>query len=69
MALLHLPYLVVKIISVRLNLLEGALSVEVVSLNVSLPDLIEFALEVLTLFFVAFELNLELEAPLLGLSD
>lgn len=69
MALFHLPDFVIEIVRVRLNLLEGALSVEVVSLNVSLPDLIEFALKVLTLFFVAFKLNLELEAPLLGLGD
>ena len=69
MALFHLPYFVIEIVSVRLNLLEGALSVEVVGLKVSLPDLIEFAFKVLTLFFVALELDLELEAPLLGLSD
>ena len=69
MALFHLPYFVIEIVSVRLNLLEGALSVEVVGLKVSLPDLIEFTLKVLTLFFVALELDLELEAPLFGPSD
>ena len=69
MVLFHLPDFVIEIVGVRLNLLEGALSVEVVSLNVSLPDLIEFALKVLTLFLVAFKLNLELEAPLLGFGD
>ena len=69
MALFHLLYFVIEIVGVRLYLLEGALSVEIVSLHVSLPDLIELALQVLTLFFVAFKLNLELEAPLFGLSD
>jgi len=59
-------YFLVEIVRICLHLVQGGLRLEVMGLDVFLPNLVELALKILTLLSKTFKLDLELEASFIS---